>query len=78
VLEVFVPSDRALNDVRRAIVDRAPGTPVVVLSPPGAAERHPDLLEGATVSTQPLSRRGVLNALDDALAPDPPSPRSPR
>ena len=71
VLEVFVPSDRPLTDVRHAIVDHAPDTPVVVISPPGAAKRHPDLLAGATVSTQPLSRRGVLSALDDALPPDP-------
>jgi len=71
VLEVFVPSDRPLTEVRHAIHDHAPDTPVVVISPPGAARRNPDLLAGAHVSTQPLSRRGVLSALDDALRVDP-------
>jgi DNA-binding NtrC family response regulator len=73
VLEVFVPTDAALNDVRRAIHAHAPDTPVVVMSPPGAAQRHPDLLAGASVSTEPLSRRGVLGAVDGALAGPPPA-----
>ena len=64
VLQVFVPSDVALNEVRGAIHRHSPDTPIAVLSPPQAARRHTDLLVHATVCTAPLSRDGVVTAVE--------------
>jgi len=67
VLQVFVPGDRAMNEVRAAIHAHDPDKPIAVIAPALTASRHPDLLLGAQVSTEPLSRRGVVATVEGVV-----------
>ena len=64
VLQVFVPSDAAMQEVREAIAVHDPDKPVAVIAPALAAARYADRLADTTVSTDPLTRRGVVAAAD--------------
>jgi hypothetical protein len=67
VLQVFVPRDEAMHEVRAAIHAHDPDKLISVMTPALTAARHPDLLEGADVSPLPLTRRGVVTAVDEVL-----------
>lgn len=67
VLQVFVPSDAAMQEVREAIAGHDPDKPITVITPAMTASRHADKLAGTTVSTEPLTRRGVVATAERAL-----------
>ena len=69
VLQVFVPSDAAMYEVREAIRTHDPDKPITVITPALTAIRHADKLVDATVSTEPLTRRGVVAAAERAVEP---------
>jgi len=68
VLQVFVPSDAAMHDVREAIHAHDPDKPIAVIAPALTAARHADELATTTVSTEPLTRRGVVATAEKAVA----------
>jgi len=68
VLQVFVPSDEAMHEVRQAIHAHDPDKPIAVITPALTATRHADKLVGTTVSTEPLTRRGVAVTAEKAVA----------
>jgi hypothetical protein len=67
VLQVFVPSDAAMREVREAIAVHDPDKPIAVIAPALTAARHADQLADTTVSTEPVTRRGVVAAADRAV-----------
>ena len=67
VLQVFVPTDDAMNEVRAAIRSQAPDKAIAVISPAPTAARHADLLVGTEVSTEPLTRRGVATTVGSVV-----------
>ncbi len=67
VLQVFVPSDEAMQDLRLAIHAHDPDKPVAVITPALTASRHADQLAGTTVSTEPLTRRGVVATVEQVV-----------
>ena len=69
VVQVLVASDEPMPDVRSAIRAHDPDLPVSVIVPAPVAARRPDLVAGIQVSTVPLSRRGVVAAVHDAIGP---------
>jgi hypothetical protein len=69
VLQVFVPSDDAMQEVRHAIRTHDPDKVITVICPAPAASRHADRLAGTTVATEPLTRRGVVAAAERAVEP---------
>lgn len=69
VVQVLVPSDEALNRVRAAIRAHNPELVVAVMAPAATVARRPDLVEGTTVSTGPLTRHGVVSAVQGAIGP---------
>jgi hypothetical protein len=70
VIQVMVPSDRAMNEVRAVIREHRPDLPITVMAPPTTAARHPDLVEGLTVATGPLTKEAVVEAVVDSGAAD--------
>jgi hypothetical protein len=66
-MQVFVPTNHALDEVRWAIREHNPDTPVAVISPRLAAERHADQLAHATICSVPLTRAGVVRAAGQAM-----------
>lgn len=69
VVQVLVASDGPMNEVRAAIRAHDPDLAVTVMAPAPTVARHPDLVEGATVSTAPLTRSGVVVAVAEAIGP---------
>lgn len=69
VLQVLVPSDEAMNGVRTALRAHDPDLAISVIAPAATVARHPGLVAGTTVSTEPLTRRGVVAAVQDAIGP---------
>lgn len=67
VIQVLVPSDEAMNEVRAVIRAHNPDVPVTVITPAVTAARNPDLVAGSTVSTRPLTRQGVVDAAKAAV-----------
>ena len=70
VIQVLVPSDEAMNEVRTIIRSHNPDLPVTVIAPAATAARNPDLVAGTTVSSRPLSRQGVVDAARAAVEQD--------
>lgn len=69
VVHVLVTSDEPMNEVRAAVVGEDPDLPVIVFAPAPTVARRPDLVEGSQVSTGPLTRTGVVAAVQEALGP---------
>lgn len=67
VVQVLVPSDEAMNEVRAVIRAHRPDLAITVLAPPSTEARHPDLVAGITVSTEPLTRDSVVAAVEDVV-----------
>jgi hypothetical protein len=67
VLQVLVTSDEEMNEVRRSIREHDPDLPISVIVPEATAARRPDLTAGTSVSTEPLTRKGVVSAVRKAL-----------
>lgn len=67
VVQVMVPSDEAMNEVRTVIREHRPDLVVTVLAPSSTVVRNADLVEGITVSTEPLTREAVVAAVEDAI-----------
>ena len=67
VIQVLVPSDEAMNEVRSIIRSHNPDLPISVIAPSATASRHPDLVAGTTVSSRPLTRQGVVDAAQAAV-----------
>jgi hypothetical protein len=67
VMQVLVPSDEAMNEVRAIIREHRPDLPISVMAPEATAFRHPDLVDGTTVSSVPLTRKSVARAADEIL-----------
>lgn len=69
VVQVLVASDEPMNEVRAALRATDPDLPVTVFAPAPSVHRHPDLVDGTTVATGPLTRKGVVAAVHDAIGP---------
>jgi hypothetical protein len=67
VLQVVVASDEQMKEVREAIREHDPDQPISVIVPGPTAARRPDLVAGTTVSTEPLTREGVVAAVRKSL-----------
>lgn len=67
VVQVLVTSDEPMHEVRAAVTGQVPDLPVVVFAPRPAVERRPDLVEGTLVDTGPLTRAGVVAAVEAAI-----------
>jgi hypothetical protein len=67
VMQVLVPSDEAMNEVRSIIREHRPDLPIALMAPEATAFRYPHLVDGATVSSVPLTRKGVAGAADEVL-----------
>ena len=69
VLQVLVASNEPMREVRAAVHTEEPGVPLILFAPAPTIARDPDLAEGATVQSGPLSRAAVVRAIEDAIGP---------
>lgn len=69
ILQVLVASNEPLREVRASIHSDEPGVPVILFAPAPTIARDPDLAEGATVRSDPLTRAAVVRSVEDTIGP---------